>query len=119
MASRHEASEVFLFEDIIYVALGTDVRECKSILLWAVQNSGGKRICILHVHQPPQLIPFSMSQNLHLSLSLSLSLSLYIYIYVYIVCMFSYEHIYNNTNTLTHTYICLNMFYVFKNMEVL
>ncbi|KAM4094699.1 hypothetical protein ACB094_06G214300 [Castanea mollissima] len=58
MASRHEASEVFLFEDIIYVALGTDVRECKSILLWAVQNSGGKRICILHVHQPPQLIPF-------------------------------------------------------------
>ena len=121
MASRHEASEVFLFEDIIYVALGTDVRECKSILLWAVQNSGGKRICILHVHQPPQLIPFSMSQNLHLSLSLSLSLSLYIYIYiyVYIVCMFSYEHIYNNTNTLTHTYICLNMFYVYKNMEVL
>ena len=82
MASRHEASEVFLFEDIIYVALGTDVRECKSILLWAVQNSGGKRICILHVHQPPQLIPFSMSQNLHpyLSVCLSLSLSLYIYI---------------------------------------
>ncbi|KAF3947009.1 hypothetical protein CMV_026797 [Castanea mollissima] len=58
MANRHEASEVFLFEDIIYVALGTDVRECKSILLWAVQNSGGKKICILHVHQPPQLIPF-------------------------------------------------------------
>ena len=115
MASRLEASEVFLFEDIIYVALGTDVRECKSILLWAVQNSGGKSICILHVHQPPQWIPFSMSQNLHLSLSLSLSLS----IYIYIVCMFSYEHIYDNTNTLTHTYICLNMFYVFKNMEVL
>uniref|UniRef100_A0A7N2LDG4 RING-type E3 ubiquitin transferase n=1 Tax=Quercus lobata TaxID=97700 RepID=A0A7N2LDG4_QUELO len=58
MASRHEASEVFFFEDTIYVALGTDVRECKSILLWAVQNSGGKNICILHVHQPPQLIPF-------------------------------------------------------------
>lgn len=58
MVSTHDASEVFLFEDIIYVALGTDVRECKSILLWAVQNSGGKNICILHVHQPPQLIPF-------------------------------------------------------------
>ena len=28
--------------------------------------------------------------------------------------MFSYEHINNNTNTLTHTYICLNMFYVYK-----
>uniref|UniRef100_A0A2N9ECZ7 RING-type E3 ubiquitin transferase n=1 Tax=Fagus sylvatica TaxID=28930 RepID=A0A2N9ECZ7_FAGSY len=45
-------------QDMIYVAVGVDVKECKSIILWAVQNSGGKRICILHVHQPPQLIPF-------------------------------------------------------------
>ena len=51
-------------QDMIYVAVGMDVKECKSIILWAVQNSGGKRICILHVHQPPQLIPFSKSQNL-------------------------------------------------------
>ena len=87
MASRLEASEVFLFEDIIYVALGTDVRECKSILLWAVQNSGGKRICILHVHQPPQLIPFSKSQNLYLYLYL------YIYIYIYIVHVKLWTHI--------------------------
>ncbi|KAE7999502.1 hypothetical protein FH972_003922 [Carpinus fangiana] len=45
-------------DDMIYVAVGKDVKECKSILLWALQNSGGKRICILHVHQPAQLIPF-------------------------------------------------------------
>ena len=61
MEGRHKASEILLFEDIIYVALGTNVKECKSILLWAVQNSGGKNICILHVHHPPQLIPFSKS----------------------------------------------------------
>jgi hypothetical protein len=49
-------------DDMIYVAVGKDVKECKSILLWALQNSGGKRICILHVHQPAQFIPFSKSQ---------------------------------------------------------
>uniref|UniRef100_A0A2N9H9X2 RING-type E3 ubiquitin transferase n=1 Tax=Fagus sylvatica TaxID=28930 RepID=A0A2N9H9X2_FAGSY len=61
MASRHEALEDLVMEDnqdMIYVAVGVNVKECKSIILWAVQNSGGKRICILHVHQPPQLIPF-------------------------------------------------------------
>ena len=32
MEGRHKASEILLFEDIIYVALGTNVKECKSIL---------------------------------------------------------------------------------------
>ena len=66
MASRHEALEDLVMEDnqdMIYVAVGVNVKECKSIILWAVQNSGGKRICILHVHQPPQLIPCSKSQS--------------------------------------------------------
>ncbi len=49
-------------EDMIYVAVGKEVKEFKSILLWALQNSGGKPICILHVHQPAQLIPISKSQ---------------------------------------------------------
>ncbi|XP_062156574.1 U-box domain-containing protein 33-like isoform X1 [Alnus glutinosa] len=53
MANRHESSE-----ETIYVAVGKDAKECKSILLWALENSGGKRICILHVHQPAQYIPF-------------------------------------------------------------
>jgi hypothetical protein len=59
MANRHESSE-----ETIYVAVGKDAKECKSILLWALENSGGKRICILHVHQPAQYIPFSKSQIL-------------------------------------------------------
>ncbi|XP_059456957.1 U-box domain-containing protein 33-like [Corylus avellana] len=45
-------------EDMIYVAVGKDLKECKSILVWALQNSGGGRICILHVHQPALYIPF-------------------------------------------------------------
>ncbi|XP_059456952.1 U-box domain-containing protein 33-like isoform X2 [Corylus avellana] len=64
MGSRHETLEdpmaimASVIDDMIYVAMGKDVKECKSILLWALQNSGGRRICILHVHQPPQFIPF-------------------------------------------------------------
>ncbi|XP_059456549.1 U-box domain-containing protein 33-like [Corylus avellana] len=64
MGSRHETLEdpmaimASVIDDRIYVAVGKDVKECKSILLWALQNSGGKRICILHIHQPAQLIPF-------------------------------------------------------------
>lgn len=44
-------------EDTIYVAVGKDVKESKSLLIWAIQNSGGKKICILHVHVPAQMIP--------------------------------------------------------------
>ncbi|XP_041002265.1 U-box domain-containing protein 33-like [Juglans microcarpa x Juglans regia] len=56
MASRQESSE-----DTIFVALGIkDAKEWISTLRWAIQNSGGKKICILHIHQPAQLIPFGM-----------------------------------------------------------
>ncbi|XP_059456550.1 U-box domain-containing protein 33-like [Corylus avellana] len=59
MGSRQEMS---LEDPMVYVAVGKDVKaECNSTLLWALQNSGGKRICILHVHVPAQLIPFSIS----------------------------------------------------------
>ncbi|KAM6601120.1 hypothetical protein CsatA_020729 [Cannabis sativa] len=44
-------------EDTIYVAVGKYVKESKSVLVWALQNSGGKKICILHVHVPAQMIP--------------------------------------------------------------
>ncbi|KAF8028789.1 hypothetical protein BT93_E1444 [Corymbia citriodora subsp. variegata] len=36
----------------VYVAVGSDVQESKSTLLWALQNFGGD-FRILHVHQPP------------------------------------------------------------------
>ncbi|KAK2650289.1 hypothetical protein Ddye_017778 [Dipteronia dyeriana] len=46
-----------VIEDKIYVAVGKHLKKSKSVLLWALQNSGGKRICIIHVHQPTQMIP--------------------------------------------------------------
>ncbi|OIW01127.1 hypothetical protein TanjilG_25235 [Lupinus angustifolius] len=42
----------------LYVAVSKDLKENKLNLIWAIQNSGTKRICILHVHVPPTLIPF-------------------------------------------------------------
>ncbi|KAG6730023.1 hypothetical protein I3842_01G059200 [Carya illinoinensis] len=45
-------------ENTLYVAVGENVKESRAILLWALQNSGGKKICIIHVHQPAQMIPF-------------------------------------------------------------
>ncbi|CAI9277992.1 unnamed protein product [Lactuca saligna] len=62
MGSRHEIlaetpptpREV---EDKIYVAVGKDLKESQSTLLWALRNSGGRQICILHVHQPADKIP--------------------------------------------------------------
>ncbi|KAK6162321.1 hypothetical protein DH2020_002162 [Rehmannia glutinosa] len=43
-------------EDMMFVALGKDVKESESVLMWALHNSRGMRICILHVHQPAQKI---------------------------------------------------------------
>jgi len=48
-----------VIEDKIFVAVGKSVKECKLMLFWALQNSGGKRICIIHVLQPSQMIPLS------------------------------------------------------------
>jgi hypothetical protein len=65
MASGREVVEetvarvIEVIEEKIFVAVGKSVKECKSMLFWALQNSGGKRICIIHVHQPAQMIPFS------------------------------------------------------------
>ena len=48
-------------EEKIYVAVCKDMKESKLNLVWALQNSGGKRICLVHVHQPAQMIPISNS----------------------------------------------------------
>ncbi|XP_010241879.1 PREDICTED: U-box domain-containing protein 33-like isoform X2 [Nelumbo nucifera] len=53
-------------QDKIFVAVGKDVKESKSTLLWALRNSGRDKICILHVHQPPRTIPL-MGGNLPIS----------------------------------------------------
>nr|POF09211.1 u-box domain-containing protein 33 [Quercus suber] len=63
MASRHENLEdpvTSVIEETIYVAVGIDVKECKSTLLWALHNNGGKKICIIHVHRPAQRIPSNL-----------------------------------------------------------
>ncbi|XP_027927473.1 U-box domain-containing protein 33 isoform X2 [Vigna unguiculata] len=41
----------------IYVAVAKEVKESRSNLIWAIQHSGGKRICILYVHVPATMIP--------------------------------------------------------------
>ncbi|XP_065869491.1 U-box domain-containing protein 32 isoform X2 [Euphorbia lathyris] len=39
-------------ENTIFVALGKNVEKSKTTLLWALQSFAGKKICLLHVHQP-------------------------------------------------------------------
>ncbi|KAF8412249.1 hypothetical protein HHK36_000209 [Tetracentron sinense] len=46
-----------VFEDKIFVAVGKYVKENILNLKWVLQNSGGQKICFLHVHQPAQMIP--------------------------------------------------------------
>ncbi|GMH21715.1 hypothetical protein Nepgr_023557 [Nepenthes gracilis] len=55
IAEEPLASDVV--EDKIFVAVGKIVKESRSTLVWALQNSRGKKICIIHVHQPSQTIP--------------------------------------------------------------
>ncbi|KAI6707674.1 hypothetical protein NL676_010636 [Syzygium grande] len=43
-------------EEKIYVAVGSNVKESKLTLIWAVQNSGGKKICVIYVLVPAQKI---------------------------------------------------------------
>ncbi|CAN1237190.1 U-box domain-containing protein 33 [Linum grandiflorum] len=46
-----------VIDEKIYVAVGKTFDKSKSAVVWALQNSGGKKICVLHVHQPAQMIP--------------------------------------------------------------
>ncbi|KAK7295091.1 hypothetical protein RJT34_17994 [Clitoria ternatea] len=46
-----------IVDEPIYVAVTKEVKESKLNLIWAIQNSGGKRICILYVHVPATMIP--------------------------------------------------------------
>ncbi|KAG7561652.1 U box domain [Arabidopsis thaliana x Arabidopsis arenosa] len=44
-----------LMDEKIYVAVTGKDLDSKSSLVWAIQNSGGKEFCIVHVHQPIQI----------------------------------------------------------------
>ncbi|CAL0304690.1 unnamed protein product [Lupinus luteus] len=52
-----------MVDEPLYVAVSKDVKENKLNLIWAIQNSGRKRICILHVHVPTTVIPLSSSKE--------------------------------------------------------
>jgi len=51
-------------EEIIYVAVGDIVKESILTIAWALQNSKGKKICLLHVLQPSHTIPLSKSDRI-------------------------------------------------------
>ncbi|KAK7389946.1 hypothetical protein VNO78_25243 [Psophocarpus tetragonolobus] len=60
MTTRREVAnepDPSMVDDTIYVAVAKDVKDSKLNLIWAIQNSGGRRICILHVHVPASTIP--------------------------------------------------------------
>ncbi|KAG9441294.1 hypothetical protein H6P81_017148 [Aristolochia fimbriata] len=44
-------------EDMIFVAVGKEVKDSVLTLLWALENGSGKTIGLLHVHRPAQMIP--------------------------------------------------------------
>ncbi|KAL0428860.1 UNVERIFIED_CONTAM: U-box domain-containing protein 33 [Sesamum radiatum] len=46
-----------LKEDMMFVALGKDVKESETVLAWALKYSRGMKVCLLHVHQPAQKLP--------------------------------------------------------------
>ena len=46
-------------ENTIFVAVGKNVKESKSTLLWALQSFAGKKICLLHVHEPAHSVSLS------------------------------------------------------------
>ncbi|KAK8714745.1 hypothetical protein V6N13_042094 [Hibiscus sabdariffa] len=43
-------------EEVVFVAVGSDVEKSKTTLNWAVDNFPGKKICVLHVHRPTHVL---------------------------------------------------------------
>lgn len=46
-------------EGSIYVAVGKNLKDGKSLLSWALTSFPGKNICLLHVRQPSQSVSLS------------------------------------------------------------
>ena len=60
---------MFDVEETIFVAVGKNIEQGERTLSWAVQNFLGKKICVLHVHQPSYAL--SMSEFLTLIVDLN------------------------------------------------
>ncbi|XP_020412535.1 U-box domain-containing protein 32 [Prunus persica] len=62
MGSAEEGEEearVLNVDETIFVAVGKDVKQSETTLLWAVKNFAGKNICLLHVHKPSRVLSLS------------------------------------------------------------
>ncbi|XP_010512486.1 PREDICTED: U-box domain-containing protein 36-like isoform X2 [Camelina sativa] len=57
-----------LVDEKIYVAVRERELKSKTALVWAIQNSGCKEFCIVHVHQPIQILVRAMSHYQKLKL---------------------------------------------------
>ncbi|XP_051148635.1 U-box domain-containing protein 33 [Andrographis paniculata] len=57
VVAARTASSPVVTEGVMFVALGKDVKEGETVLMWALHNSRRMKICVLHVHQPAQKIP--------------------------------------------------------------
>ncbi|KNA19456.1 hypothetical protein SOVF_061300 isoform A [Spinacia oleracea] len=55
-----EARKGMVVENKVFVAVSKVLKESKSTLSWALQNSNGKKICIIYVHVPAKMIPMPM-----------------------------------------------------------
>ncbi|XP_027349803.1 U-box domain-containing protein 33 isoform X3 [Abrus precatorius] len=61
-----EEPNPIVVDESIYVTAVKDVKEGKSNLIWAIQNSGGRRICIIYVLVPATMIPI-LGAKFHVS----------------------------------------------------
>lgn len=58
-----EARKGMVVENKVFVAVSKVLKESKSTLSWALQNSNGKKICIIYVHVPAKMIPMPSNTN--------------------------------------------------------
>ena len=65
-----ETRERMVVDNKIFVAVSKELKESKSTLLWALQNSNGKKICIIYVHVAAKMIPMPSNNNFFISLYL-------------------------------------------------
>ena len=54
-----EAERVFDLEETIFVAVGKNVEKSKRLLFWVLHSFAGKKICLLYVHRPANVVSFS------------------------------------------------------------
>ena len=55
--SEMEQSNDYYVENTVFVAVGKQVEESESVLMWAAEKFAKKKmICILHIHQPAHIV---------------------------------------------------------------